>query len=101
VLIQSATGGLGLVAIQLAQSKGAEVYATVGTTDKVQFLVKTMKLPASHVFMSRSIGDLVTAARSLAKGGFDVILSTSKGEMLYASLRALAPLGHLIDVSPE
>jgi NADPH:quinone reductase-like Zn-dependent oxidoreductase/SAM-dependent methyltransferase/NAD(P)-dependent dehydrogenase (short-subunit alcohol dehydrogenase family)/acyl carrier protein len=98
VLIQSATGGLGLAAIQLAQSKGAEVYATVGTSDKVQFLVETMKLPASHIFMSRSISDLVTAAGSLPKGGFDSILSTSRGEMLYASLRALAPLGHLIDV---
>jgi NADPH:quinone reductase-like Zn-dependent oxidoreductase/SAM-dependent methyltransferase/NAD(P)-dependent dehydrogenase (short-subunit alcohol dehydrogenase family)/acyl carrier protein len=98
VLIQSATGGLGLAGIQLAQSKGAEVYATVGTADKVQFLVETMKLPASHIFMSRSIGDLVAAASRLPKGGFDVILSTSRGEMLYASLRALAPLGHLIDV---
>ncbi|KAI0535679.1 hypothetical protein GGR58DRAFT_503995 [Xylaria digitata] len=43
VLIQSATGGLGLAAIQLARAKGAEVFATVGTTDKAKFLVDKMK----------------------------------------------------------
>ena len=30
--------------------------------------------------------------------GFDVILSNSQGDMLYESIKALAPLGHLIDV---
>jgi NADPH:quinone reductase-like Zn-dependent oxidoreductase/SAM-dependent methyltransferase len=98
VLIQSATGGLGLAAIQLAQSKGAEVYASVGTPDKARFLAETMKVPASHIFSSRSLSDLSRAAATTTGGGFDVILSTSKGEMLYASLQALAPLGHLIDV---
>jgi len=98
VLIQSATGGLGLAAIQLAQCKGAIVYASVGTPEKAQFLTDHMKIPAERIFSSRSVNDLLTAAAAIPGGGFDVILSTSAGEMLHASVRSLAPLGHLIDV---
>ncbi|KAI0013981.1 hypothetical protein F4779DRAFT_625071 [Xylariaceae sp. FL0662B] len=71
VLIQSATGGLGLAAIQLAQSKGAEVFATAGAADK-----------------------------ATGKGGFDIILGTvAGGDLLSESLKALGPMGHLIDLS--
>ena len=98
VLIQSATGGLGLAAIQVAQSKGAEVFATVGTAEKARFLVDTMNIPSSHIFSSRDLSDLSRAVGMTRKRGFDVILSTGKGDMLYASVKALAPLGHLIDV---
>ncbi|KAI1398297.1 polyketide synthase [Hypoxylon fuscum] len=98
VLIQSATGGLGLAAIQLARAKGAEIFATAGTPEKVRFLTETIRIPSSHIFSSRDVTDLVKAAAQTRKGGFDVILSSSRGDMLYASLKALAPLGHLVDV---
>ncbi|GCB25874.1 lovastatin diketide synthase LovF [Aspergillus awamori] len=55
VLIQSATGGLGLAAIQLARSKGATIYATAGNADKVRFLTDHMGIPASQIFSSRDI----------------------------------------------
>ncbi|KAI2776595.1 KR domain-containing protein [Daldinia loculata] len=103
VLIQSATGGLGLAAIQLAQAKGAEVFAMVGTTEKAYFLIREMKLPESHVIAIAS-GDGTSAldkklARMTPHGrGFDIILSTARGDVLHASIQALAPLGHLIDV---
>ncbi|MCJ1431695.1 hypothetical protein MMC27_001050 [Xylographa pallens] len=98
VLIQSATGGLGLAAIQIAQSKGAHVFATVGTVEKARFLADTMNIPSSHIFSSRDLSDLPRAVGMTQNRGFDVILSTAKGDMLYASVKALAPLGHLIDV---
>ncbi|KAL7623513.1 hypothetical protein AAE478_007196 [Parahypoxylon ruwenzoriense] len=98
VLIQSATGGLGLAAIQLARAKGAEVFATAGTPEKARFLSETIGIPSSHILSSRDVANLPRAASLTRRGGFDVILSTSRGEMLYASLKALAPLGHLIDV---
>ncbi|CAI6332919.1 unnamed protein product [Periconia digitata] len=98
VLIQSASGGLGLAAIQLARSKGAEIYVTAGTADKVSFLNEQMNIPASHIFSSRDITDVKRMVDATRNGGFDVILSNSQGEMLYESIKALAPLGHLIDV---
>ena len=108
LLIQSASGGLGLGAIQLARTKGAEVFAMVGSKDKVRFLVEEIGLPSSHVFMARdptSLSNAVTRVSSNDKnkskndkGYFDVILSTANGDMLYETVAALAPLGHLIDV---
>ena len=98
VLIQSATGGLGLAAIQIAQSKGAQVFATVGTAEKARFLTETMNIPSSRIFSSRDLSDLPRAVAMTQNRGFDVIISTAKGDMLYESVKALAPLGHLIDV---
>ncbi|KAJ3580237.1 hypothetical protein NPX13_g325 [Xylaria arbuscula] len=103
VLIQSATGGLGLAATQLARAKGAEVFAMVGTVEKAEFLVREMKLPESHVIAVPS-GDGVSALdRRLTRmtphsRGFDVILGTARGDVLDASIQALAPLGHFVDV---
>ncbi|RYP56895.1 hypothetical protein DL771_011537 [Monosporascus sp. 5C6A] len=98
VLIQSATGGLGIAAIQLARAKGAEVFATAGTPDKVRFLTQEMNIPATHVFSSREPADLLRMVEATQHEGFDVILSNASGDMLYESLKALAPLGHLVDV---
>ncbi|KAF2826264.1 polyketide synthase [Ophiobolus disseminans] len=99
VLIQSASGGLGIGAIQLARAKGADVFAMAGSQDKVRFLVDEVGLPSSNVFMGRGAAALSRALKATGRNnGFDVVLSTSQGDMLYETVKALAPLGHLIDV---
>lgn len=100
LLIQSATGGLGLAAIQLAKAKGADVYATVGGEEKKRFLIEKVGLPASHIFSSRDVTDLHRAMREASDGrGFDVVLSAVRGQdMLYETFQIMAPLGRLIDV---
>ncbi|KAI4282897.1 MAG: hypothetical protein L6R38_002591 [Xanthoria sp. 2 TBL-2021] len=99
VLIQSASGGLGLAAIQIARNHGAEVFATVGTSDKVSFLTDSLGIPIDRIFPSRDPEKLSQVASTIGKGGFDVILSTvAEGDSLYQSLKALAPMGHLVDV---
>ncbi|KAJ5096375.1 hypothetical protein NUU61_005731 [Penicillium alfredii] len=98
VLIHSASGGVGLGAIQLARAKGADVYAMAGSPDKLRFLVETVGLPSSHVFTARDLAELARAVTATQNGGFDVILSTATGDLLYETIKALAPLGHLIDI---
>ncbi|KAH8719431.1 hypothetical protein GQ44DRAFT_808784 [Phaeosphaeriaceae sp. PMI808] len=98
VLIQSASGGLGLAAIHLARAHDAEIFATAGTKEKVQFLSEEMGIPASHTFSSRDPADIKRMVNATQNGGFDAIISSSHGEMLYKSIKALAPLGRLIDV---
>ena len=98
VLIQSASGGLGLAAIQLARAKGAEIFVTAGTAEKTRYLTEHMGIPLTHVFSSRDFTDLKRMICATRNGGFDVILSNSQGNMLYESIKALAPLGHLIDI---
>jgi acyl transferase domain-containing protein/NADPH:quinone reductase-like Zn-dependent oxidoreductase/SAM-dependent methyltransferase len=98
VLIQSASGGLGLAAIQLARTKEADVFAMAGSADKVRFLVEEVGLLPSHVFMGRDALAVSRAAVAIGNRGFDVILSTASGDMLHETIKALAPLGRLIDV---
>ncbi|THC88954.1 hypothetical protein EYZ11_011608 [Aspergillus tanneri] len=42
VLVQSATWGLGLCAMQLARSMGVEIFCTVGTPDKTLYFTEKM-----------------------------------------------------------
>lgn len=100
VLIQSATGGLGIAAIQFARHKGADVYMTVSSSEKAQFLTETLNVDPSHIIVtSRGDASAITKAARKLTTGFDVILSTvTGGELLYESLKALAPMGHLVDV---
>lgn len=98
LLIQSATGGLGLSAIQLAKAKGAEIFATAGTQEKRRYLIDVAGIPASHVFSSRDPADFAKLMEATDGKGFNVILSTSSGELLYDSIKMLAPMGRIIDV---
>lgn len=98
VLIQSATGGLGMAAMQLAKHIGAEIYATVGNADKVEMLEKEFDIPKDHVFNSR---DVSTPSKILAATngtGIDVILCSAAGEAMHESWRAIAPMGRFIEV---
>ena len=53
VLIHSAAGGVGQAAVALAQLAGAEVFATVGSEEKRNFLVEKYGLKTHQVFYSR------------------------------------------------
>ncbi|KAK3357945.1 polyketide synthase [Lasiosphaeria hispida] len=98
VLIQSAAGGLGLACVRLAQYKGAEVFATVGSSDKARFLTEKMGIPASHCFSSRGAVDRPRMMHATQGRGFDVIVAVAQGDQLYESVKTLAPMGMLIDV---
>ncbi|KAL9011376.1 MAG: hypothetical protein Q9173_003774, partial [Seirophora scorigena] len=98
VLIQSATGGLGMAAMRLAKHIGAEIYATVGNAEKVHVLVKEFGIAEDHIFNSR---ELSTPSKILAAtngNGIDVILCSAAGEAMHESWRAIAPMGRFIEV---
>lgn len=54
VLIQAATGGLGLAAIQYAECVGAEIYATVGTQQKKDYLICVRNSRKSYLLVPNS-----------------------------------------------
>ncbi|KEY74555.1 hypothetical protein S7711_07158 [Stachybotrys chartarum IBT 7711] len=98
LLVQSATGGLGLVAIQLARLEGAEIFAMAGTREKVEYLVNRVGLAGDHVCLQYD-ASAVAELLSVAGGkGFDIILGTAKGERLHETVKLVAPLGVYIDV---
>lgn len=98
VMIQSATGGLGMAAMQLAKHIGAEIYATVGNSDKARVLMNEFAIAEDHIFNSR---ELTTPSKIWAatKGaGIDVILCSAAGENMHESWRIIAPMGRFVEV---
>jgi phthiocerol/phenolphthiocerol synthesis type-I polyketide synthase C len=98
VLIHSATGGVGLAALQVARRNGARVFATAGNDDKRALL---RSLGVELVMDSRSLAfaDEITAATG--GRGVDVVLNSLTGEALTRSLALLAPGGRFVEIGKQ
>lgn len=92
VLIQAATGGVGVAAVQLARDSGARVIAVASGPERQARLIK---LGAAHI-IDRNVQDVVTEVRQLTNGkGADLAIDPV-GSTLEASLSALSPEGRLV-----
>ena len=95
VLIHSATGGVGLAAVQLALRAGAEIFATAGNPEKRQFL---HALGIRQVMDSRSL-DFAAEIREATDGrGVDMVLNSLSGEYIPESLSVLRPGGRFLEI---
>ncbi|MBU6502360.1 MAG: zinc-dependent alcohol dehydrogenase family protein [Burkholderiales bacterium] len=91
VLVQGGAGGVGHMAIQIARSLGATVYATEGGSRSA--LIE--ELGATAINSSKvSVEDYVTTYT--AGRGFDVVYDTAGGASLDASFKAVARFGHVL-----
>ncbi|POS74346.1 polyketide synthase-5 [Diaporthe helianthi] len=99
VLIQSATGAVGLAALQISHMLGAEIFATVGTEEKkAELLQMGFGIEEDHVFSSR---DRFSARRLLEKTsgkGIDVILCSARGELMHDYWRCVATGGRFVEI---
>lgn len=101
ILIHSAAGGTGQAAVQLAKHIGAEVFATVGISEKKQFLVSKYEIPEDHIFSSRDTAFKDGVLRLRAGKGVDVILNSLSGEPFLASLEVIAPFGRFVEIAKK
>ncbi len=101
VLIHAGAGGVGHVAIQLANSVGARIVTTVSTTEKAAFV---RLLGADHVIHYQDC-DFTEAVLDWTGGrGVDVVLDMLGGETFRRSLAATRVYGHvvtLLDPGPD
>ena len=98
VLIHTATGGVGLAAIEIASWKKAEIYATAGSPEKREFLKQK---GIAHPMDSRSLsfGDEIMG---LTGGrGVDVLLNTLSGDAMMKGLEILSPFGRFIQIDKK
>ena len=95
VLIHSATGGVGLAAVQLARRAGAEIFATAGTPEKRDYL---KSLGIAHVMDSRSLAFADEVMERTDGRGVDVVLNSLAGEALVRSLETLADYGRFLEI---
>ena len=95
VLIHSATGGVGLAAVQLARRTGADIFATAGTPEKRAYL---RELGIAHVMDSRSLAFADEVMERTGGRGVDVVLNSLAGEGLVRSLATLGDYGRFLEI---
>lgn len=98
VLIHAAVGGTGQAAVQLAKHLGLTVYATVGTDEKRQLLMKQYGIPEEHIFNSRDTSFVKGIERITNGRGVDCVLNSLSGELLRQSFGCLATFGTFIEI---
>ncbi|RDA86436.1 hypothetical protein CP532_3626 [Ophiocordyceps camponoti-leonardi (nom. inval.)] len=98
ILIHSACGGFGLAAIQVALTCGAEIFCTVSSDEKRDYLVRTHGIPPSHIFNSRDSSFLYGIMEATCGRGVDVVLNSLSGELLRTSWKCVASCGIMIEL---
>ncbi|KAF2164140.1 hypothetical protein M409DRAFT_68050 [Zasmidium cellare ATCC 36951] len=98
LLIHSACGGVGLAAVQIAQMIGAEIYATVGSNAKAQYLVDTFGIPRNRIFYSRDNSFVKDVYRETGGKGIDQVLNSLSGDLLHETWKCVAPHGKVIEI---
>jgi acyl transferase domain-containing protein/NADPH-dependent curcumin reductase CurA/short-subunit dehydrogenase/acyl carrier protein len=95
VLIHAAAGGVGLAAVQLARQRGAEVFATAGSSVKRHHL---RQMGIRHVMDSRTL-TFADEIRTATRGeGIDVVLNSLTGDALRSSLSLLKSGGRFLEI---
>ncbi|KAI1860324.1 uncharacterized protein JN550_011590 [Neoarthrinium moseri] len=98
LLIHAAAGGTGIAAIHVARWIGAEIYYTVGSEEKANFLVDKLGMPRGRIFHSRdtSFHDGVMAATNGV--GVDCVLNSVSSELLHTTWECGAPNGCMVEL---
>lgn len=99
VLIHGGAGGVGQAAIAIALSYGCEVFTTVGSMEKREYLKKKFPALKDHHFANSRTADFELHIRQHTKGrGVNVVLNSLANRMLQASLRCLARHGRFLEI---
>ncbi|XP_018371882.1 PREDICTED: fatty acid synthase-like, partial [Trachymyrmex cornetzi] len=99
ILIHSGSGGVGQAAIHLALNEGCEVFTTVGTNDKRNFIKKMFPIISDgHIGNSRDTSFEQMIMQQTEGRGVDIVLNSLAEEKLIASVRCLAQNGHFLEI---
>ncbi|KAH8885836.1 hypothetical protein GQ53DRAFT_876671 [Thozetella sp. PMI_491] len=97
VLIHSAAGGVGQIAIQLAQRAGAKLLVTCSESKRA-FLREKFGLDDSQIFSSRDESFIQGVLAATQGRGVDVVLNSLAENLLQATWRCMAFFGRFIEI---
>ncbi|OBI22961.1 polyketide synthase [Mycobacterium sp. E2327] len=96
VLIHAASGGVGLAAIQIAQQRGATVFATASAYKRATL----RKMGVQHIYDSRSTDFADQILADTGGAGVDVVLNSLTNEgFIEATVRATAQGGRFAEIA--
>ncbi len=94
-LVHGGAGGIGTMAIQLATARGAEVFTTAGSPDKLE-LCRSLGATRAIDYREEDFVEILTEA-----GGADVILDNMGAKYLGRNVTALATGGRLVIIGMQ
>lgn len=97
VLIHAAAGGVGIAAINIANTIGAEVFATCSTQEKQDHIEK-LGVKRENIMNSRSYGFADDIMEKTDGEGVDVVINSLSGESIYKSIQCLAAYGRFVEI---
>ena len=93
LLVHAAAGGVGIAATQIGRHLGATVFATVGSTDKME----VARMHGAHTVIDYSKERFAEVIRMQTDGeGVDVILDSVSGRVMKEGWKLLAPMGRYV-----
>ncbi|MEH2425098.1 MAG: SDR family NAD(P)-dependent oxidoreductase [Nostoc sp.] len=96
ILIQTAAGGTGLHAVRMALAAGAEVFATAGSSVKLDYL---KKIGVQHPIAYQQTDFRDEVLRLTNHRGVDVVLNTLSGDAIQKGVAVLAPGGRYVELA--
>ncbi|QKX59923.1 uncharacterized protein TRUGW13939_07065 [Talaromyces rugulosus] len=99
ILIHQAAGGVGQMALEIAQCIGAEVYATTGSADKKQAISDNFHIPLDHIFCEDQMSSYDDLMNATTGRGYDVVLNTRSNEALDVSWKSVGPHGRFVNLA--
>ena len=96
VLIQTASGGCGLIAIQLARLKDCICYGTSSRSEKIEYL-KKLEIPYAINYKTSEFDQEIK--RITNNHGVDVVLNTLSGDNIQKGLNCLGRSGRYLEIA--
>ena len=75
-----------------------QIYCTVGSSEKVEYLVDNFGIPRNRIVNSRDNSFLHHVLRETDGRGVDIVLNSLSGELLQASWKCVAQFGTMVEI---
>ncbi|CAG9858327.1 unnamed protein product [Phyllotreta striolata] len=99
ILIHAAAGGVGIAAINIAQSMGCRIFITVGSKEKRDFLKNLFPQLNDNCIGNSRDTSFEAMIKLWTKGrGVDMVVNSLKGPLFEASMRCLAENGRFVEL---
>lgn len=100
ILIHAGAGGVGLAAINVALAYNCEIFTTVGSAEKKEFLLKEFggRILPERILNSRSVSFEFDILQLTDGKGVDVVLNSLSDEKFESTLRCLNYNGRFLEI---
>ncbi|KAJ8066162.1 hypothetical protein OCU04_005252 [Sclerotinia nivalis] len=93
IFISSASGAVGALVGQLAKHEGLKVIGSVGSDDKLDYIINELKFDGGFNYKTEKPAD---ALKRLAPNGIDIYYENVGGEQLEAAIDAMNDYGRIV-----